>query len=151
MDGMTMSTVHMWNLADPLSVSCLRVKGIQTKQNPQIKNPFPWNIARPHSALPLLFYLQAGLIAYIHYSLPLSQLCMQLVRLSSHPGWTWPTASTAYSMFPAPCPHPSAGSVWGGMVAPCCHASVACWVLLGYPLIDCTKAQIEHGRRQSFW
>lgn len=110
-------TAPVWNLADPLSVSHLRIRGCQIKQNPWIIDRFPWKIARPHSALPFLFYLQAGFIAYIHYSFPVPQLCMQLVRLSSHLGQTWPTASTACSMFPAPCPHPSAGSVgWDG-----CH------------------------------
>lgn len=46
------------------------------------------------------------------------------MRLSSHLGQTWPTASTACFMFPTPHPHPSAGSAWGGMVATCCHPPV---------------------------
>lgn len=78
----------------------------------------------PDPILPSRSSFTFKLIAYIHYLFPLSQLCTQLVRLSSHLGRTWPTAPTACSMFPVPCPHPRAGSAWGGMVATRCHPPV---------------------------
>lgn len=127
----------MGNLAVSLSVSHQRIKALQKKktQKPQL-NPLPLEGRQPPFCSPFLFYLQAGLFAFVHCWAPLSQPRTQLGRLRNHLGQTWPTASLACSMAPASCPHPGADfdpPAWGRMVARCSHHPVLL-PLAGCPL-----------------